>query len=125
MQKFVLKPLVTENIESELEKIGFDIAYRTKASEKYKYKTFKKFDLTLPQANILKQTALSYGADCGVHRDVLTSSVEKTDVILGGSYSQLKKICERLKQQPFSMKILAEEILTQLQFQNRKTKLVI
>ena len=59
MQKFVLKPLVTENIESELEKIGFDIAYRTKASEKYKYKTFKIFDLTLPQANILKQTALS------------------------------------------------------------------
>lgn len=124
MQKFILKPLVVENIESELEKIGFDIAYRSKASEKYKYKTFKIFDLTLPQANILKQTALSLGADCAVHRDVLTSNIEKTDAILGGSYSQLKKICEKLKHQPFSMKILAENILSQLEVQPRKTKLV-
>lgn len=124
MNKFVLKELVTKNIESELEKIGFDIAYRAKACDKYKYKTFKIFDLTLAQANILKQTALTFGADCGVHRDILTAKVEKTDVILGGSFSQLKKICEKLKQQPFSMKILAETILLQLESQQRKTKLV-
>ncbi len=124
MQKFVLKELVTKNIESELEKIGFDIAYRAKASDKYRYKTLKIFELTLPQANILKQTALSFGADCGVHRDVLTSNIEKTNVILGGSISQLKKICEKLQQQPFSMKNLATEILNQLKLQPRKTKLV-
>lgn len=124
MQNFVLKELVTKNIQSELEKIGFDSSYRLKASEKYKYKTLKIFDLTLPQANILKQTALSLGADCAVHRDVLISSIEKTDVILGGSYSQIKKICEKLKHQPFSMKILAEKILSLLVLEDRKTKLV-
>ena len=124
MQKFIIKELVTSNIESELEKIGFDIAYRAKASDKFCYKTLKIFDLTLPQANILKQTALSFGADCGVHRDILTAKIEKTDVILGGSYSQLKKISEKLKQQPFSMKILAENLLSQLEIQNRKTKIV-
>ena len=124
MKSFVLKEIVTKDIQSELEKVGFDIAYRAKASEKYIYKTFKIYDLTLPQANILKQTALSFGADCGVHRDVLTSTVEKTDVILGGSYSQLKKICDRLTHQPFSMKLLAEDILNQLQKDERKTKLV-
>jgi dihydropteroate synthase len=124
MGDFVLKELITPNIESELEKIGFDIAYRAKASDKFRYKTLKIFDLTLPQANILKQTALTFGADCGVHREVLTSKIDKTDVILGGSFSQLKKICDKLKQQPFSLKILAENIESQLYKNERKTKLV-
>ena len=77
MQNFVLKELVTKDIESELEKIGFDIAYRAKASDKFRYRTYKIFDLTLPQANILKQTALTGGADCGVHREVLVNNIEK------------------------------------------------
>ena len=124
MQNFVLKEILNVDIESELEKIGFDISYRAKASDKYRYKTFKIFDLTLPQANILKQTALSLGADCAVHRDVLTSNIKKTDVILGGSFSQIKKICEKLKHQPFSMKVLSENLLSQLEPMQRKTKLV-
>lgn len=124
MNNFNIKTLVTDNIEAELEKVGFDIAYRAKASDKFRYKTFKIFDLTLPQANILKQTALSFGADCGLHRDVLTSKIEKTDVILGGSYSQLKKICEKLEHQPFSLKFLSSCILNQLEISERKTKLV-
>lgn len=124
MSNFILKELTTPNIESELEKIGFDIAYRAKASDKFRYKTIKIFNLTLPQANILKQTALSYGADCGVHRDVLINKIEKTDVIIGGSFSQLKKICEKLKQQPFSLKLLAEKIESLLKSEERKTKLV-
>lgn len=124
MQEFVIKELVTKDIESELEKIGFDIAYRAKASDKYIYKTLKVFDLSLPQANILKQAALSLGADCGVHREVLTAKVEKTNVILGGSVSQIKKICDKLKFQPFSLKILAENIEAQLELNSRSTKLV-
>lgn len=124
MKEFVIKSIVSENIEAELEKIGFDIAYRAKASDKFRYKTFKVYDLTLPQANILKQTALSFGADCGVHREVLTSKIEKTDVILGGSFSQLKKIAEKLKLQPFSLKVLAEYIENQLSLQERNTKIV-
>ena len=124
MQDFVIKTLSTHDIEAELEKIGFDSTYRAKASDKYCYKTLKIYDLSLPQANILKQTALSFGADCGVHRDVLVSKVEKTDVIIGGSISQLYKICEKLKQQPFSLKNLAEQIEFQLKPQKRKTKLV-
>jgi hypothetical protein len=47
MQNFVLKTLITDDTETELEKIGFDIAYSTKAADKYKYKTFKIFDLSL------------------------------------------------------------------------------
>lgn len=124
MKDFVVKTIVANDIEAELEKVGFDIAYRAKAADKYRYKTLKIFALTLPQANILKQTALSLGADCGVHREVLVNKVEKTDVLLGGSISQLKKICDKLKHQPFSLKILAEQIEAQLLSKERNTKIV-
>ena len=124
MNKFLIKEIVSNDIESELEKVGFDIAYRAKAADKFRYKTFKIFELSIPQATIIKQTALSFGADCGLHRDVLINKIEKSDVVLGGSFSQLKKICEKLKQQPFSLKILAEKIELQLNLDNRNTKLV-
>lgn len=124
MKDFVVKNLVSQELEKELEKIGFDIAYRKKASDKFQYKTLKIFNLTIPQANIIKQTALSFGADCGVHREVLTNKIDTTDAILGGSFSQLKKICEKLKQQPFSLATLASKIEEQLIKNERKTKLV-
>ena len=43
MQDFVIKELVTKDIEQELEKIGFDVSYRAKACDKFQYKNFKIF----------------------------------------------------------------------------------
>ncbi len=106
---FILKN-VCSNIEDELENIGFDKSYLNNAVKKYKYKNIKIFDLNTPQANILKQTAISVGADCAVHRETITSRIEKTDCILGGSFSQLSKISQKLKKQPFKLAKLAEEI---------------
>ena len=124
MNKFVLKEIIVQDMPAELEKIGFDEAYKMQASEKYRYKVLKIFDLTLPQANILKQTALSFGTDCAVHKKLLTAEIDKTDVILGGSFSQLKKIAEKLEIQPFSLKFLGEQILNSLITKKQKTKLV-
>ena len=123
MEKFTVKNLTAENVENELEKIGFDSGYKFIASDKFKYKNLKIFDLTPAQANIIKQLALSVGADCGTHRDVITGNIEKSDVILGGSLSQLKKISEKLKVQPFSLNKLSELINLQLERHERKTKL--
>lgn len=123
MKDFVLKEIVAHDIESELAKIGFDSAYRFKASDKYRYKTLKIFGLTPAQANILKQTALICGSDCAVHREVITGKVEASDAILGGSISELKKIAEKLKKQPFSLGVLGEKILEQLSEIKRVTKL--
>ena len=124
MRDFIIKEIITENIESELRKIGFDSCYVHKAADKYKYKTIKIYDLNPAQANILKQTALSIGADCGVHREVITGRIEISDAILGGSLAQLEKISSRLKEQPFSLKKLGEKIENLVQAeQTRKTKL--
>lgn len=108
MKKFIVKKIDFYKIEEELKNIGFDISYLMNAKNKYQYLNLKIFGLTLPQANILKQTALTVGADCAVHRDVLTANIEQTDCILGGSISQILKISDKLKNQPFSMKVLAD-----------------
>ncbi len=123
MNDFIIKEIISDNIEKELLKIGFDEGYRFFASNKFKYKNIKIFDLTPAQANILKQTALSVGADCATHRDVITGKVEKSNAIIGGSFSQLKKICEKLKLQPFKLGELGSKINNLISAKSRKTKL--
>ncbi len=124
MQDFEIKEVITNNIEQELANIGFDSAYRNQAGGKYRYKNFKVFGLNPAQANILKQTALTVGADCATHREVITGKIESSDVIIGGSYSELRKIAEKLKYQPFSLGILGQKIVESLETKISKTKLV-
>ena len=125
MQDFILKEIVSENIVDELGKIGFDKTYRNQASSKFKYKNIKIYSLTIPQANILKQTALSVGADCATHRETITAKVATTDCILAGSLSQLNKIADKLKHQPFGLKVLGENLLQFCKLEKKsQTKIV-
>lgn len=111
MDDFVLKELAASCIEQELENIGFDSVYRHCASDKFRYKNVKIYSLTAGQANILKQTALIFGADCAVNRNVITGKAELSDAILCGSYSQLKKIAQKLQSQPFRLAVLGQKII--------------
>ena len=127
MKDFTLKTIDNTEILTELENIGFDKSYSNIAQNKYKYLNIKIYDLSIPQANILKQTALSYGCDCAIHKDVLINKIDKTDCILTGSISQIKKIAKSLEHQQFSLNILSEkleEIIRQQQ-ENHKTKLAV
>lgn len=114
MHDFLLKELVTEDIEQELKNIGFDKTYTHFAKSKFEYKNFKIFNLNPAQANILKQTAISVGADCGTHREVITGKIENSSCILGGSYSQIIKISKKLQAQPFGLKILGQMLEQQV-----------
>ena len=125
MKDFLLREIVGDNLVPELAKIGFDESYRAKAANKYRYKNFKIYPLNPAQANILKQTALSVGADCATHRNVITGTIEESAVILGGSVSELRLISQKLKLQPFSLSKLADKIEELLNAdRNRKTKIV-
>lgn len=110
MHDFVLKEICNADLALELSSVGFDRTYINRAVQKYAYKNIKIYSLSIPQANILKQTALSVGADCATHRETITAKVETSDCILGGSISQLGKIAEKLKMQPFGLKELAGKI---------------
>ena len=110
MHDFIFREIKDADIEYEIRHTGYDESYSKIASEKFKYKNRKIYSLSPAQSNILKQTALSVGADCATHRNVITGHIEKSDCILGASVSQLKKIAQKLKVQPFSLKQVGLEL---------------
>lgn len=124
MHDFILRELKNCDIENELRQVGFDKSYIHKAVEKFDYKNIKIYSLTPAQANILKQTAISVGADCATHREVITGKIEKSNCILGASKNQIKKIAEKLKHQPFKLKDLGELLLNENNSNEHKVKLV-
>ncbi len=111
MHDFSLRELQNTNLEKELLNIGFDKSYAKRGADKFRYKNIKIYSLTPAQANILKQTAISAGADCATHREVITGNIKKSNCILGGSTSEILKIGEKLKSQPFGLKILGEKLI--------------
>lgn len=96
--------------EEDLLNIGFDKSYIKKGYERHVYKSLKISSLNCAQANIIKQTAISVGCDCAVHREVITGKVESSDCIITASINQYKKISEKLKHQPFKLQILSQMI---------------
>ncbi len=109
-EKFLVRKISGNQVEKELCAIGFDASYLDIAKDKYKAGLFKISNVTPLQATILKQTALSCGTDCAVHRDVLTHSVEYSDVLLFATAAQLKEILNKLVHQPFGLKTLAQNL---------------
>lgn len=109
--------------ENDLEQIGFDKTYVKKGIERHAFKTVKISSLNCAQANIIKQTAISVGCDCAVHREVITGKVELSDCILSASLNQYKKIAKKLKYQPFKLAQLGSQ-LQSLVFENKKPLII-
>ncbi|KEA46410.1 dihydropteroate synthase [Campylobacter mucosalis] len=65
-------------------------------------------DIKSPAANILKQDALSVGADLVTHKDTIFGRQMLSDALLIGSNAQLKKLAKKEKLQDFGLKNLAD-----------------
>lgn len=125
MHDFLIKKIVNSDIEKELMNIGFDKSYTHIAKNKFNYINIKIFGLNCAQANIIKQTALSVGADCATHREVITGKIESSNCIIGGSFSQIKKIAEKLQTQPFKLKNLGNILIKEIENSPpKKTKIM-
>ena len=61
-------------------------------------------------ANILKQEALSQGADAAVSRGALTGKVKFTDCLVIGNLAQLQLLCHKLQRQPYMLSEVAFEL---------------
>ena len=107
---FYIRKITPESAEKTIQDIGFDKSYIKQALSKYKFNLYKIHNLTCPQASIIKQLALSLGADAAIHREVLTCKIDKTDILIGCTDSQLKILCEKLKKQPFKLANLSENL---------------
>ncbi|MDO9575831.1 MAG: dihydropteroate synthase, partial [bacterium] len=75
------------------------------------YLNIKIKGVSAPACNILKQTAISVGADASIPKDALTGKGKDLSLILSGNIREIEKIAERLKGQAFGLSELAERLL--------------
>jgi dihydropteroate synthase len=123
MKNLYIRKINEKNAEQVIEDVGFDRAYIHKAVNKYNFLLLKIHNLSCPQASILKQLALSLGADAAVHREVITCGVDTTDILLGCTKAQLCILCEKLKFQPFKLKEVADSLLNQININPKPIKI--
>jgi len=107
----VLKLSNKNDLQQELTKIGVDKAAWDIFSAKLDNLVVKLENLPTGLGNILKQTALALGADCALHRNIITGKKRFSDALLFANLRQLQRIGERLSYQPFGGKKLGEKIL--------------
>ena len=81
-------------------------------------------DLKSPAANILKQDALSVGADLAVPKNCVTCKDEFVEAILFANDSQLLQLSVKEKIQPFGLKELASDFKKFLTKKKRKTEIM-
>ena len=81
-------------------------------------------DISSPSANILKQDALSLGAELAVHEDVVTCKVEKSDALLIANDKALAQLCKKELAQPFGLRELAKEISQLIDFKEYELKIM-
>jgi len=93
-----------------LKKIGVDGGGIEILSSKMQHYIVLIKDLHVGGANILKQDALSIGADLAVPRGTVVASVSHVDCLLIGSKKQLQILSKKELSQPFGLKELAQKL---------------
>ncbi len=81
-------------------------------------------DLKSPAANILKQDALSLGADLAVPKNCVTCRDEFVEAVLIASDSQLLQLSIKEKSQPFGLKELAKNLRDFTSKKKKKTQIM-
>jgi len=99
-----------EDAERRLREIGVDKEVISLLADKMFFYVLKIDGVNPGEANIIKQTALSKGTDAAVHRDVITGKKKKSDMLLAGTKSELLKIADALKGQPFGLSEISSYI---------------
>ena len=78
-------------------------------SPKSRYWTFKLEGIKSWEANIIKQHLLSLGSDAAIERAALIKNI-KTTAFIFGNLSQLRKLCQKLENQPFALREISQSL---------------
>lgn len=92
--------------------------------EKMEVELFYIQELRTPAANILKQDALSIGAELAVEKDTILCASDHINALLIANKKQLKILSKKELAQPFGLKKLALEIANYLKVQKYSTKIM-
>ncbi|MBU0633141.1 dihydropteroate synthase [bacterium] len=93
-----------------LEEIGVDGGGVNILASKMRHHLFYIKDLHVGAANILKQDALSIGADLAVPKGTVVAKQDKVDAILIVTQKQLVELSKKELAQPFGLKELAHQL---------------
>ena len=98
------------NIKEHLKKLGVDGGGVNILASKATTHIIYIHDLHVGAANILKQDALSIGADLAVPRGTVVAAKPRVDCILIANTKQLKTLAKKELAQPFELKELSHEL---------------
>jgi dihydropteroate synthase len=98
------------DIKKQLQAIGVDGGGVNILASKSKTHLFKITNLHVGAANILKQDALSIGADLAVPRGTVIAKESYVDTLLIATTKQLQLLSKKELAQPFGLKALAQEL---------------
>ena len=107
-----------------LKKLGVESGGISIISAKMEPLTFYLKDLRTPAANILKQDALSIGADLAVPGGVITCEKKHYDCILIGTKKHIEILSRKELAQPFGLKAVAKELKKFLAVKKYSTKIM-
>ncbi len=93
-----------------LQQIGSTTAGNKILKDKMQTKLFFLKGIKTPAANILKQDALSIGADLAVPKNTILCADEKIDALLIANDKQIKILSKKELAQPFGLKEFASEL---------------
>jgi len=106
----VVKLSNNSNTKNLLKTLGVDTGGISILSSKMTHHIISIEDLHVGAANILKQDALSVGADLAVPRGTVLATTPRVDTILIATAKQLEQLSKKELAQPFGLKDLAKEL---------------
>ncbi len=103
-----------DRIKRFFEKIGVDPAGIRVMTPKFQFKTFVIKNLDNRAAAIIKQDILSIGGEAAISGKVLWFEMGQNDVFISGTLKHLKLLAEKMKKQPYNLKVIGEELERQI-----------
>ncbi len=110
MQAYLIDIFDSHIASQELSNVGVSGTGRIIMGDKLKYIIIKLKNMGSTALNILKQEALSIGAELANHKDVITGKIAVSDSILFGTPVQLRIIVKKIKSQQFGLDDLSAEL---------------
>jgi len=107
--RFVHLPDLPQAI-AELKRIGADPRSWEIMAPKALFRAIRISAVPFPAATILKQEMLSLGGEAAVARGVLTARTKRSAVLLMGTLAQLRVLTVKIREQPFGLAGLSEQL---------------
>lgn len=106
----VLSQRQEEELEAEMARVGSEWPGIVRMAPKAESFVVKVSNLRNPAILILKESFLSKGGDCAIHRDAITHRIDRSDCLLIGTYRAFTQVIADLKEQAFELPRVANEI---------------